>query len=107
MDSQYTRDTAIGRIGKITGLTLEEIWTYYYDDPDRLTCASNASDRTRAEAFACADNDNMFSRMSAACPLPKFQALVARKAKSQAFRLIAPDRASSFHCHGRRWPRSR
>jgi hypothetical protein len=49
MDSQYTRDPAIGRIGKITGLTTDENWTYYYDDLDRLTYAGNAGDWTRAE----------------------------------------------------------
>jgi RHS repeat-associated protein len=62
MDSQYTRDPAIGRIKTITGLTTDENWTYYYDDLDRLTYAGNAGDWTRAETFTYAANDNMLSR---------------------------------------------
>jgi RHS repeat-associated protein len=62
MDSQYTRDPAIGRIKTITGLTTDENWTYYYDDLDRLTYAGNAGDWTRAETFVYAANDNMLSR---------------------------------------------
>jgi hypothetical protein len=59
MDSQYTRDPAIGRIDKITGLTTDENWTYYYDDLDRLTYAGNAGDWTRAETFIYAANDSL------------------------------------------------
>jgi hypothetical protein len=59
MDSQYTRDPAIGRIKTITGLTTDENWTYYYDDLDRLTYAGNAGDWTRAETFIYADNDSL------------------------------------------------
>jgi hypothetical protein len=56
------RDPSIGRIDKITGLTTDENWTYYYDDLDRLTYAGNAGDWTRSEAFTYAANDNMLSR---------------------------------------------
>jgi hypothetical protein len=59
MDSQYTRDPAIGRIGKITGLITDENWTYYYDDFDRLTYAGNAGDATPPETFIYAANDSL------------------------------------------------
>jgi RHS repeat-associated protein len=62
LDSQYARDPAIGRIDRITGLTADENWQYYYDDLDRLTYAQNFGDWTRSEAFAYSASDNLLSR---------------------------------------------
>jgi hypothetical protein len=49
MNNFYSRDSRIGRIYAVAGLTTDENWTYYYDDLDRLTYAGNAGDWTRAE----------------------------------------------------------
>jgi hypothetical protein len=42
---------ATGRIYAINGLTVNDTWSYTYDDLDRLTFAYNPGDATMSEAF--------------------------------------------------------
>jgi hypothetical protein len=46
--NSYARDDA-GRIKVIDGLLAADDWTYTYDDLDRLTSATNASDASLSE----------------------------------------------------------